>query len=107
MHRDHVPTLPPSFHLLGTSPISYNQGMIRFSSGAIPSTPLPPIHIITTQGHPEFTEPIITPIIEQRLGVESGQISPSTAADAETRRFWKNDGVDVIGKAIWEVLLAK
>ena len=79
--------------------------MVRFSSDANPSTPLPPIQIITTQGHPEFNEPIVTAIIEQRL--QSGAISQEAAADAEKRRFWKTDGVDVIGKAIWEVLLRK
>ena len=105
MHRDHVPTIPPSFHLLGSSPISHNQGMVRFSSEANPSTPLPPIQIITTQGHPEFNESIVTAIIEQRL--QSNSISQEAAADAETRRFWKTDGVDVIGKAIWEVILRK
>jgi len=105
MHRDHVPTVPPSFHLLGSSQTSHNQGMVRFSSGANPSTPLPPIQIITTQGHPEFNEPIVTAIIEQRS--QSGSISREAAADAETRRFWKTDGIDVIGKAIWEILLQK
>lgn len=105
MHRDHVPIVPPSFHLLGSSPTSYNQGMVRFSSGANPSTPLPPIQIMTTQGHPEFNEPIVTAIIEQRL--QSGSISQEAAADAETRRFWETDGFNVIGKAIWEVLLQK
>lgn len=105
MHRDHVPTVPPTFHLLGSSPTSHNQGMVRFSSGANPSTPLPPIQIITTQGHPEFNEPIVTAIIEQRS--QSGAISKEAAAEAETRRFLKTDGVDVIGKAIWEILLQK
>jgi GMP synthase-like glutamine amidotransferase len=105
MHRDHVPTVPPSFHLLGSSPTSYNQGRVRFSSGANPSAPLPSIQIITTQGHPEFNEPIITAIIEERM--ESGHISHEAAADAETRRFWKNDGVDIVGKAIWKILLGK
>ena len=79
--------------------------MVRFSSGANPSTPLPPIQIITTQGHPEFNEPIVTAIIEQR--VQSGSISQEAAADAGTRRLWKTDGVDVVGKAIWEILLRK
>ena len=60
---------------------------------------------MTIQGHPEFNEPIVTAIIEQRS--QSGIISQEVAADAETRRFWKTDGVDVIGKAIWEILLRK
>ena len=79
--------------------------MVRFSSGANPSTPLPPIQIITMQGHPEFNEPIITAIIKQR--VQSGDIGQETASDAETRRFWKTDGIDIVGKAIWEILLWK
>jgi len=105
MHRDHVPTVPPSFYLLGSSPTSYNQGMVRFSSGANPSTPLPPVQIITIQGHPEFNEPIITAIIRQRT--ESGHISHEAATDAERRRFWRTDGVYIVGKAIWEILLRK
>ena len=105
MHRDHVPTVPPSFHLLGSSPVSLNHGMVRFSSGADPSTPLPPIQIITIQGHPEFNESIVTAIIEQRS--QSGAISQEAAADAETRRFLKTDGVDIIGKAIWKIILQK
>lgn len=107
MHRDHVLNVPPSFHLLGSSPTSYNQGMVRFSeaSGTIPSTLLPPIQILTVQGHPEYTERIVTAVIKQRL--RSGIISKEAAADAETRRFWRNDGVNVVGKAIWKVLLQK
>lgn len=79
--------------------------MIRFYSGAKSCTPLPPIHILTLQGHPEFTEPIITAIIEQRLA--SGHINQEAAAEAETRRFWKHDGVDVIGNAVWRMILEK
>ena len=105
MHRDHVPFVPPSFHLLASSPTTYNQGMVYFSSGANPSTPLPPIQILTTQGHPEFNEQIISAIIEQRLA--SGHISREAAAEAEIRRFWKTHGVDVVGKAIREILLQK
>lgn len=79
--------------------------MVRFSSGATPSTPLPPIQVITIQGHPEFNDSIVTALIEQRS--QSGIISQEAAADAEKRRFWKTDGVDIIGKAIWEILLRK
>jgi len=102
MHRDHVPALPPSFHLLASTPVSLIQGMVRFSSGANPTTgtPLPPIHIITTQGHPEFNESVVTSLVEQRS--QSGVITQEAAAEAQTRRFRKTDGVDIIGKAIWE-----
>lgn len=102
MHRDHVPYVPPSFHLLGSSPTSYNQGMVRFSSEANPSNPLPPIHILTVQGHPEYNESIVTALVQERT--KSGLISPEAAADAERRRFWETDGVH-IGKVIWRILL--
>jgi len=107
MHTDYVLGVPPSFHLLGSSPTTYNQGMVRFSesSGTIPSTALLPIQILTVQGHPEFIEPIVTAMIEE--GVRSGTISKEAADDAMTRRFWRNDGVKVLGKAIWKVLLEK
>ena len=36
MHRDHVPAVPPSFHLLGSTAISANQGMVRLYPGASP-----------------------------------------------------------------------
>ena len=79
--------------------------MVRFSSSENPSSPLPPIHILTFQGHPEFNEPIISAIIEQR--VASGHINQEAAADAQMRRFWKTHGVDVVGKAIRELLFQK
>jgi len=64
---------------------------------------LPPIHIFTIQGHPEFTESIITAVVEQRAA--SGVIDAEAAAGAEKRRFMKTDGVDVVGKTIWDIML--
>lgn len=61
------------------------------------------IQILTLQGHPEFDEPIVSAIIEQRSS--SGVIDIATARDAEKRRFLKTDGVDVVGKTIWEFIL--
>ncbi|TEB29686.1 class I glutamine amidotransferase-like protein [Coprinellus micaceus] len=106
MHRDHVPSegTPSGFELLGSTELSPNQGMVRF----LPSSPdnthglFASIQIITTQGHPEFTEPIVTSLVETRS--ESGVIDVEAARDCERRRFWRNDGVDVIGRAVWGVL---
>ncbi|EDQ99850.1 uncharacterized protein LACBIDRAFT_255924, partial [Laccaria bicolor S238N-H82] len=92
MHRDHVPAVPPTFHLLGSTPLSLNQGMATLKD----------IHIFAVQGHPEFTQPIVDGLVEQRAS--SGVIDAEAAADAKRRQFWQNDGVPVVGKAIWGIL---
>ncbi|KAJ6600813.1 class I glutamine amidotransferase-like protein [Mycena sp. CBHHK59/15] len=104
MHRDHVPTVPPTFHLLGSTDVSLNQGMVRFqSTDASPSgISLSDIHIFTVQGHPEFNEPIMTKMVEARS--QSGIIDMVTAQDAVRRAAWRNDGVGVVGKTIWGLL---
>lgn len=112
MHRDHVPleSTPKGFELLGSTQLSPNQGMVRFLPGkSIPETASSPpqelydsIQILTTQGHPEFTEPIVTSLVEARS--ETGVIDAAAAKDCERRRFWRNDGVDTIGRVVWGVL---
>lgn len=106
MHRDHVPRdgTPSGFELLGSTELSPNQGMVRFLPSYPDSTQdlLSSIQIITTQGHPEFTEPIVTSLVEARS--ESGVIDAEAARDCERRRLWRNDGVGVIGRAVWGVL---
>lgn len=54
MHRDIVFEYPEGFESLGSSPVCSVQGM--YSPG----------HVITVQGHPEFTGPIMKEIIETR-----------------------------------------
>jgi GMP synthase-like glutamine amidotransferase len=111
MHRDHVPSAPSSsFHILASTPLTPNQGMVRFLPSIPQSTPLPshtatlpPIQILTLQGHPEFTESIVSSIVEQRAA--SGVIDAEAAKDSERRRFWKTDSLDVIGKVIWGAML--
>lgn len=97
MHRDHVPTLPPNFHLLASTLISPNQGMVRYSDHRI--------QILTVQGHPEFNESIVTSIIEQRAA--SGVIDAQAAEDAERRRLWDTDGGPRVGNVIWKVILGE
>ncbi|KII87858.1 hypothetical protein PLICRDRAFT_42374 [Plicaturopsis crispa FD-325 SS-3] len=97
MHRDHVPTLPSSCRLLGSTATSYNQGMVRYAD-ADPSS----IQVLTLQGHPEFTTSIVNAIVEAREAV--GVISHEIADDARARGEWRNDGVSVVGKVIWKVL---
>lgn len=54
MHRDCVLSLHPNVQLLGSSPICQIQGMYT------------PKHLLTVQGHPEFTREIMTEIVETR-----------------------------------------
>lgn len=105
MHRDHVPEVPPSFHLLGSSPIAPNQGMVQLYPGASPSSLTPSdVHIFTVQGHPEFHKQITSEIVKARRS--TGVLSADIAEDFERRADWRNDGVDVVGKTLWKILEA-
>jgi hypothetical protein len=106
MNRDHVPTKPPSFHILSSSNQSPIHGMVLFSeSEPLEEAPslnfrLTDIHVLTNQGHPEFTESIMRVLLtlrQQLLGTE-------LARDGEHRAGNQNDGIAVIGKAIWGVM---
>jgi len=106
MNRDHVPTKPPSFHVLSSSAQSPIHGMVLFSQSES-SEEVPPsdfrltdIHILTSQGHPEFTESIMRMLLTVRqelLGVDLFH-------DGEHRAGNQNDGVAIIGKTIWGVM---
>jgi hypothetical protein len=108
MHRDYVPTVPPSFHLLGSTGLTRNQGMVQFSDPDAripePDGPIPEIHILTLQGHPEFTTGIVKEIIRARR--ESGAMDKATAEHGWARADERNDG-DRIGRVIWDVLLQR
>lgn len=103
MHRDHVPGVPDTFHLLASTPLTPNHGMVHFVPASSNPSLLGSVHILTLQGHPEFTEPIVSAIIEQRTS--SGAIDTATAQESTKRRFLKTDGVDVVGKTIWQIIL--
>jgi hypothetical protein len=123
MHRDHVPSVPPTFHLLGSTNVSLNQGMVRFAPSSsnpnvtspqspntsVQPTPLPPIQILTIQGHPEFSSSVISSIIEQR--VASGTIGVPAAEDANRRLAEKtpkaNDALGLFGRAMWGLILGE
>ncbi|KAF9806978.1 hypothetical protein IEO21_08421 [Rhodonia placenta] len=105
MHRDHVPDVPPSFDLLGSTPIAPNQGMVQFYPSAdSDSAKAEDVHIFTVQGHPEFTQRISDKIVNARAS--TGVISKDVAEDVRRRAAWRNDGVDVIGKVLWQVMSA-
>jgi len=109
MHRDHVPSVPPSFHLLGSTSVSRNQGMVQFSDLDAHTSEadglIPPIHILTLQGHPEFTTGIVQEIIRKRG--KSGVMNRDTVENGLIRANDRNDGDGIIGRAIWEVLLQR
>jgi len=103
MHRDHVPEILPGFELLGSTDVCNNQGMVRYTSDAPGRLArLPDIRILTVQGHPEFTKSIVAKVVEIRT--DKGIFTPEFARDAIRRNELRNDGVDVIGRAIWKIL---
>jgi GMP synthase-like glutamine amidotransferase len=118
MHRDHVPHVPAPFLPLGNTPIAANQGMILLSSRSSQladnsatsatgetTTAFAPgdIHILTVQGHPEFTNAIVNKVVDAREG--SGVLTAATASDARDRNATlQHDGVDIVGRAMWRIL---
>ncbi len=125
MHRDHVPveTLSRQFvsgelELIGFSSNTDNEGFIEFypASRDVLKTPRN-IHVLTLQGHPEFSEALITKIVRQRseiMGLQTvtnywghkGNDNEEEPQDKEGtgRRWLKTDGVDIVSKAIWNML---
>lgn len=106
MNRDHVPTEPPSFHIIASSNHSPKHGMVRFSQAeSLGDAPplnfrLTDIHILSSHGHPEFTESIMRMLLnawQELLGTEVVDYGQSRAGN-------QNDGIAVVGKAIWGIM---
>jgi len=81
--------------------------MVRFSPpdaqpGVDDGDVLPSVHVFAVQGHPEFTATISRKIIDVRAA--RGIIDETTAKDGRVRAEWRDDGVDIVGRAIWAVL---
>ncbi|KAI0325131.1 class I glutamine amidotransferase-like protein [Cubamyces sp. BRFM 1775] len=105
MHRDHVPKVPPNFHLLGSTSVAPNQGMVQLYPGASPESVSPAdVHIFTVQGHPEFHKRITEEIVKARHS--TGALSDELVGDYQRRADWRNDGPGVVGKTLWEILRA-
>ena len=113
MHQDHVPIVPPGFHLLGSTSGCYNQGMVRFRPDATAvmrslkerknwGLDLKDIQILTMQGHPEYVEGIVS--LEFVWFLETGAVGEEAVRDAESRMCLRHDGVEVVGKAFWGML---
>lgn len=105
MHRDHIPELPNGCELLASTSISPNHGFIRYDPSSTSPSPKQPadIQVFTVQGHPEFTESIVEKVVNLRES--TGVLDKPTAETARSRARWRNDGVPVIGKAVWQILL--
>jgi hypothetical protein len=69
--------------------------------GTIPSAA--ETHILTVQGHPEFTGPIVEKVIDVRA--ERGVIDAERAAKAREDAYKRHDGLGIIAQAIWKVML--
>ncbi|KAM0746901.1 class I glutamine amidotransferase-like protein [Meredithblackwellia eburnea MCA 4105] len=99
MHSDHVPTLPPNFELLGSTPVCYNQGMLKRDSSKFSHKEgsggfdLESIAIITVQGHPEFTPDIVGKIIDARE--KSGVLSHEFADQSRVHAKENDEGIKI------------
>ncbi|KAG9311387.1 class I glutamine amidotransferase-like protein [Chiua virens] len=114
MHRDHVPTVPPTAYLLGATDVTPNQGMVVFDHVpedlASPHIPLTSIRVLTLQGHPEYTESFVSTLLDARVGilgetlVREARLRAGGIPGRHRPDGLACDGVGTIGKVIWGVL---
>jgi GMP synthase-like glutamine amidotransferase len=90
MHKDIVFAYPPGVEPLGGSPRCLTQGMYAKH------------RLISVQGHPEFTEGIVSRLVTMRN--EQGIFNDEQARDALSRVGDRHDGV-VIAQAFLRFLL--
>ena len=121
MHLDHVTSLPPGFELLGSTAKCPVHGMLlKYPEDApqyaglisqedrniAPTLPksdlLSRTHIITVQGHPEFTSSIVSRIIDAREA--SGRMNETVVAEGRANMARSHEGIGLVGRAIWRVL---
>jgi hypothetical protein len=77
--------------------------MVKYYTPGTAATPfLTDIHILTVQGHPEFTSPILEVLMAKRLA--AGIWDGPTIGDARRRADWRNDGVEVVGTTVFRML---
>ncbi|KAF5383471.1 hypothetical protein D9757_006077 [Collybiopsis confluens] len=123
MHQDHVPLVPRGFHLLASTDISMNQGMLALNGDALATFSEPPqhsnielgissfspkdIHILTVQAHPEFTNPIVAKIVDvlvaDQILTESFGVDVAKQIELQGPDRIEGDGL-VVGRAFWRVL---
>ncbi|SCZ97184.1 BZ3500_MvSof-1268-A1-R1_Chr4-2g07045 [Microbotryum saponariae] len=103
MHRDHVPSLPSGFELLGSTPMCSIHGMVKYFSSAPspPSANLGDIEVLTLQGHPEFSPDIVLKVIEVRA--ERGVFDPEMAEKSRAHARESDEGVR-IGEVVLRII---
>ena len=76
--------------------------MVKLYSDSKPAFDPTNIHILTVQGHPEFTADIVSAIIDVRE--RNGAMSAEVVKDGRERAVQPHEGLGKIGRAIWRVL---
>lgn len=102
MHKDHVPVIPENFTLLGSTAVSQNQGMVKRYTTSSQQWKAGEIHVLTVQGHPEFSPDIVNLVVDARE--KSGVMDAETVRTAREKANKRDDGVGPIGKAVFAVL---
>ncbi|EKM77592.1 hypothetical protein AGABI1DRAFT_115151 [Agaricus bisporus var. burnettii JB137-S8] len=130
-HQDHVPidSLAGSLaageiYLLASSDVTPNQGIVKFyPMGPNSDNPdfklVEQVHILTSQGHPEFDERTVTELHRQRdehdaiakhavknyFGARGADSEDEPISKHGTGKRWgaDYDGVLVLGKTFWEI----
>ncbi|EKM77590.1 hypothetical protein AGABI1DRAFT_130281 [Agaricus bisporus var. burnettii JB137-S8] len=125
IHRDHAPLAPLSdsvtsgdIHVLGSSCKTENQGLVKFyplphDLDVTRSNIMEHVHILTVQGHPEFTPSIVTSLTNEILG--EGLISSTMARDVHKQNRLVGrvpfggtskmpDGAKIVGDVFWQTL---
>lgn len=90
MHQDIVFDYPSDVIPLGSSPLCAVQGMYR------------PGKFMSVQGHPEFTDFIVTEVVKMRT--QTGLFTGEQSEDALRRATNEHDGV-AIGKVFLNFLI--
>ncbi|KXN88516.1 Putative glutamine amidotransferase-like protein C13C5.04 [Leucoagaricus sp. SymC.cos] len=137
VHQDHSPLSSHSssltsgdIHLLGYTENTDNHGLVKFYSYINPDYAdqsysghlLKHVHVITVQGHPEFTDTLTADITRELHGKDANNIRDGIKAVGDAERnvhglttnasridenevagLRKDDGVDIVGKAFWRM----
>ncbi|GFZ51384.1 hypothetical protein JCM24511_09146, partial [Saitozyma sp. JCM 24511] len=105
MHRDHVPSLPPGFTLLGRTPRYPVHSMVKLHPSSTPTQPV--AQILTIQGHPEFTPSVVSHIVDARSAM--GIFDDAATKEARRRLGGKDgsggEGYGRVGWAVWRMML--
>jgi hypothetical protein len=125
IHRDHVPLASLSslltsgdLHILGCSSKTPNQGLVKFypysPDSDVRRSILPEhVHLLTVQGHPEFTPSIVTSLTGEMLadGVVDMTILEDNRKYNQAARIAAFNGATqipngtrILGNVFWETL---